>query len=246
MTSSTPTSPSEADLNPNPDEIVPDYSRIGFKDLRALCKLREIPADGNGPALIEKLKAFDAQHGLAVDTTVPEGAGNDDEIDLLADEDETPGTSTPAPESESEPEPARELAPVATEPGCLHPLCILDHPHAGPAVLAVPPTPPAPLETPAETPPGGVAEVASPSPSPGGPAGVTADARTFRSTFVIGRHDITDDDHFRMIADTHAAAAAAGLQTKGGITVGSRIGYSVDGNGQRTTTYEVLLRRMLR
>lgn len=28
--------------------------------------------------------------------------------------------------------------PVSTEPGCLHPACVLDHPHAGPAVLAPP------------------------------------------------------------------------------------------------------------
>jgi len=28
--------------------------------------------------------------------------------------------------------------PVSTEPGCLHPSCVLDHPHAGPAVLASP------------------------------------------------------------------------------------------------------------
>ncbi|MFI6162242.1 hypothetical protein ACIA59_20150 [Micromonospora haikouensis] len=27
-------------------------------------------------------------------------------------------------------------APVATEPGCTHPDCVLEHPHAGPAVLA--------------------------------------------------------------------------------------------------------------
>lgn len=27
-------------------------------------------------------------------------------------------------------------APVATEPGCQHPNCTLDHPHAGPAVLS--------------------------------------------------------------------------------------------------------------
>lgn len=26
-------------------------------------------------------------------------------------------------------------APVATEPGCTHPDCILEHPHAGPAIL---------------------------------------------------------------------------------------------------------------
>jgi hypothetical protein len=29
-------------------------------------------------------------------------------------------------------------APVSTEPGCLHPKCVLDHPHSGPAVLAKP------------------------------------------------------------------------------------------------------------
>lgn len=26
-------------------------------------------------------------------------------------------------------------APVATEPGCSHPECVLPHPHSGPAVL---------------------------------------------------------------------------------------------------------------
>jgi hypothetical protein len=26
-------------------------------------------------------------------------------------------------------------APAATEPGCTHPLCKLEHPHAGPAIL---------------------------------------------------------------------------------------------------------------
>ncbi|MEV6798540.1 hypothetical protein AB0M91_09350 [Micromonospora rifamycinica] len=29
-------------------------------------------------------------------------------------------------------------APVATEPGCTHPECVLEHPHAGPAALAAP------------------------------------------------------------------------------------------------------------
>lgn len=28
-------------------------------------------------------------------------------------------------------------APVLTEPGCQHPACVLEHPHAGPAVLPV-------------------------------------------------------------------------------------------------------------
>lgn len=32
-------------------------------------------------------------------------------------------------------------APVATEPGCTHPDCVLLHPHDGPAILALPPTP---------------------------------------------------------------------------------------------------------
>lgn len=30
--------------------------------------------------------------------------------------------------------------PVGTEPGCQHSLCVLTHPHAGPALLAAPPT----------------------------------------------------------------------------------------------------------
>jgi hypothetical protein len=31
---------------------------------------------------------------------------------------------------------SKPAAPVSTEPGCSHPDCVLDHPHAGPAILA--------------------------------------------------------------------------------------------------------------
>jgi predicted O-methyltransferase YrrM len=61
--------------------------------------------------------------------------GDDDPEDGPTTHGVEPGTGrvitsegvTPSPES-----------PVETEPGCLHPECTLDHPHAGPAVLAAP------------------------------------------------------------------------------------------------------------
>lgn len=215
--------------------VKPDYSRLGFRELQQLAKSRHLPGDGSTIDLVNKLKAYDVQHGLEVDTTVPDG---DDEVDLLADD--------PDP-NETVDKPSEPIAPPA------------------PADKPSNPTPEAPPVR-AETPTGG-GEVAS-APPPAGPAlpaandqrgradlatkaglvgvgeghGGTA-VRAFRQEFPLGPHEITDVMHFRYIADTHGYARAAGYETKGGLTIGERVGYGVDADGHRTVIYQVPLRR---
>ncbi len=208
----------EYDAHGAEDEVVPDYSRVGFKALRVLCKDRGIPGDGNSIALIERLKAWDAQHGKSVDLSAVENLDPDESDDDplgLDDPDDSPNNLDPI-----------LPAPVMTEPGCTHPKCILDHPHVGPAILA-----PAP-----ESPAGG-GEAASAPPPTGAPA------REYRHEITIGPRDVSDADHFAYIAEAHAAAHAAGYETLGGATVGHRVGYGVDSDGHRTVIYQVSLRR---
>lgn len=250
MTSPAPAQPGElGDL----DAIVPDYSRIGFRQLQALCKAREIPADGTGPQLIEKLRAWDAQHGQDIDLTAPEGTDEDD--DLLADDpldgDDTPkhAAASPSPTAHAlaAPSPAR-ATPEAPTGG-------------GEAASAPPPeghgqhNPTYPAAT-VVTAPGEQGDLPAGLDNRGRPTlavrnGVVKvgeghqgrNVRAYRREYPIGRHDITDGDHFRMIADTHAAAQADGYVTKGGIGAGERIGYAADAHGQRTVVYQVPLRR---
>ena len=70
-----------------------------------------------------------------------------------------------------------------------------------------------------------------------------AEVRAFRYEIPIGPRDVSDGDHFAYIAEAHAAAAAAGYPTKGGATVGERVGYAADATGRRTVIYQVPLKR---
>lgn len=229
--------PEAAEGTPVPEEeIVPDYSRVGFKALRALCKDRGIPGDGTVVELIEKLKVYDAQHGRDVDLSAAENLPDEEEVDLLADD---------------EPGPAIPESPVG----------------GGEAASAPPPT------GVSYTPPrGGSVTSAAPAvvvvAAPGAPKGVpsagrdgqwdltarngivkvgeghgAAEVRAWRHEIPIGPRDVSDGDHFAYIAEAHAAAHAAGHVTKGGSTIGTRVGYAIDANGRRTVIYQVPLKR---
>jgi hypothetical protein len=67
--------------------------------------------------------------------------------------------------------------------------------------------------------------------------------RAFRAEFPLGPRELTDVDHMRFIADTHALAHQAGYATKGGITIGERVGYGIDADGGRTIIYQVPVKR---
>jgi hypothetical protein len=67
--------------------------------------------------------------------------------------------------------------------------------------------------------------------------------RVYRKEFPIGDRPLDDDHHFHLIAQTHEAALNAGHQSKGGPTIGKRLGYSRSASGERTVVYEVPLRR---
>jgi len=213
-----------------PDEIPPDYTRLGFRELQRLVKSRELPADGNAVQLVEKLRAWDAEHGKEPDLTVPD-ADEEDDFDLLADDEPAPeqppggegGASLPSP-------PDGPVLGTMTS--------------AAPAVVVVaadpdaPATPPAMLRhgTPNMAARDGVVKV--------GETHTAAEVRAYRREYVIGDRELTDVDHFRYIAETHAAAATEGLVTKGGTTIGERVGFGRDADGRRTAIYQVPLRRV--
>lgn len=230
-----------------PEEVVPDYSRVGFRALQALCKDRGIPGDGNSVALIEKLKLWDAQHGKDVDLS------GVDEDPLGLDDDE------PTPES---PVGGGEAASASSPTGA---------PTAGEDVIGVGTASPAGLFT--NLPPGASVTSAAPAvivmADPNEPKGLprattqtgkadltvrdglvkvgeghgAAEVRAYRREYPHGHRELTDSDHFMYIAETHAAAHAEGLQTKGGATVGERVGYGADADGRRTVIYQVPLKR---
>lgn len=237
-----PGSPVRPDASSPDEEVVPDYSRIGFKELRRLCTKREIPADGTVTQLIEKLKAADAAKGLKVDD-VPDSMPDDDEFDLLGDD------------AQEQPTAAGEAAsdPAAARPSAADDL-------AGPAVGVAPevgttPEMPAVRVVAADGETGAV----PPATHPGkahrpnlaartgrvkvGEASGAAAAYGFRWEFVIGQHEISDNDHFGFIASTHAQAAAAGYVTKGGQTIGERVGFTTDADGRAVVIYQVPLKR---
>jgi hypothetical protein len=208
----TMTEPERPDLaDGDGEEVVPDYSRVGFKALRVLCKDRGIPGTGTVVELIERLKAYDAQHGKDVDLSAAENLPDDEEVDLLDDGDDTPESPVGAEEAASPP------APTGTTP-------------------APPPATPAPARTKAD---GTVKE----GPVKVGEGYGNTDVRAYRREFPHGAREITDADHFGYIAATHEAAHAEGLTTKGGATVGQRVGEGVDADGRRTVIYQVPLKR---
>lgn len=234
---SEPTAPEGAENVPaaSEEEVVPDYSRVGFRDLQRLCKVRGLPGDGKAPDLIERLKAHDIRHGKAIDLTIPE----DEEVDLLADDE--PDAATP-----EQPVGGGEAASAPSPTGVL-PSANL--PHGGSVTSAAP----------------AVVVVSSPDEPKGLPRAATAngrvdlttrdgqvkvgeghgavEVRAFRREFPHGPREIDDSSHFTYIAETHAAAWAEGLATKGGVTIGQRVGEGVDADGRRTVIYQVPLKR---
>jgi len=223
--------------------VKPDYSRVGFRDLQRLAKARGLPGDGTAAELITRLKAHDVQHGLDVDTVVP--ADDPEEVDLLADDDE-PARSAPLP-----PQPDKPNGPPPSPPGSDKPS------NPTPAADPAPPTPAGGGERVASAPPPAGPPAALPPsttrggrPDPSTTEGLVKvgadhggrDVRAYRHEYAIA-HDVTDEMHFRFIAETHDHARAAGHDPKGGPTVGERIGYSADSDGRRTVIYQVPLRR---
>lgn len=229
--------------NINPDEIVPDYTRVGFKDLRRLCTARGIPADGNAATLVEKLRAWDVQHGKEVDLSALDDS--DPDIDLTGDD---LGVSPAAPEASARPEPpvgAGEAASAPAPTGSQQ-ISVPDGgavTSAAPAVVVVA-DPDAPQGPPQAA---GLRGKPNLSTREGlvkvGEGHGAAAVYGYRMEFPHGYREITDGDHFAYIADTHAAAQKAGHQTKGGITIGERVGFGVDADGRRTVIYQVNLKR---
>jgi hypothetical protein len=80
------------EVEPEP-VFVPDYSRVSFKNLQRLCKLRGIPGDGNTVALVEKLRAYDVERGLSCDLSALDDS--DPDVDLLGDLDAPVSTEHP-------------------------------------------------------------------------------------------------------------------------------------------------------
>jgi hypothetical protein len=223
------------------EEVVPDYSRVGFKALRALCKDRGLPADGTVVELIEKLKAYDTQHGRDVDLSAAENLPDDEEeVDLLADDEDAPA----APAAPKGSDGGGEAASAPPPPGYPHQL-----PEGGTMTSAAPAvvvytSPDQSKGLPSSTLRGGRANMTA---REGlvrvGEGHGAAEVRAFRHEIPIGPRDVNDADHFAYIAEAHAAAHAAGYQTKGGTTVGERVGYGRDADGRRTVIYQVPLRR---
>lgn len=68
--------------------------------------------------------------------------------------------------------------------------------------------------------------------------------KSYRMQFPApGDGPIPDDEHFAYIARTRAAAVDSGHAPKGGETIGSRVGFSTDADGNRTVVYEIPLKR---
>lgn len=231
-----------ADTDVNPpvegadEEVVPDYTRVGFRQLQALCKDRGLPGDGNSITLVERLKTWDAQHGKDVDLSAAENLGpaeqEDDPLGLDdEDEDESPAGGG---EAASAPPPA---GITYTTP----PTGVTTS--AAPAVVVVS-APDAPKGLPRASGHGGRADLTVRNGVVKvGEGHGAAEVRAYRHEVPIGNRDITDNDHFAYLAEAHAAAQRAGHVTKGGATTGERVGYATDADGRRTAIYQVSLKR---
>lgn len=231
------------------EEVVPDYSRVGFRALQALCKDRGLPGDGNSIVLIERLKAYDVQHGKDVDLSaaenLPPAAPEEDDplgLDDDDDDDDSPNNSDPI-HSES-PSGAGEAASAPAPDGVPYNL-----PEGGSVTSAAPSV----VVFTAPDQPKGLARASGHGGRPDltvknglvkvGEGHGAAEVRAYRHEIPIGPRDITDNDHFTYIAEAHAAAQRAGHQTRGGATVGERVGYATDANGVRTVVYQVAVKR---
>jgi hypothetical protein len=240
--------PGEGIVPPEGQEVTKDYSRLGFRALRQLCKDRGVPADGDAAALIGKLQLWDLEHGAEINTEVSEGA--DEDIDLLADDEPEHVQPTPG----DNPGTTDQNRATAQPPADGGEVASLTPPSAGSRDGAVTVAPGAPAVTVVAAPD---AAALPPSTRQGGRpnldarAGLVkvgeghgaAEVRAFRAEYTVGPREISDAEHMAYIADTHAAAQAAGHTTKGGITVGERVGYSTDAGGTRTAIYQVSVKR---
>ncbi len=192
-----------------------EYSTRTRPELVKLCKERGLSGAGTNEDLIERLQAQDAE-------VAGQGADEDPLADDLTDEPADDGQEADEPDAGTEDE--------ATEPA------------------AAPPTPPAAAQPEARVPQVVAAEQseqAAEDRAETDRAGVmdptVKDGRTgkvFRREFYPTR-TIDDGYHAHLIAETHHAAHAAGLRTKGGLTVGHRVAESVDAAGKPTVVYEV-------
>lgn len=211
----------------DPDEVVPDYSRVGFKDLQKLCKARSIPGDGNAAALVDKLKQWDLVNGRTVDLSALDDS--DPDFDPLADEPAAPEQPAGGGEAAS--------APSPTGPAPFTDLPMVKDPEVPAVAVRADPEEPKPKRgQPNLSTRSGLVTLGEGSRGP---------SRAFRMEFPLGSHELSDVDHFRFIADTHGYAQAAGYTTRGGSTIGERVGYAADANGHRTVIYQVTLKREL-
>lgn len=232
--------PTPYDPENPPEEITPDYTRIGFRDLQRLCKARNLAGNGTVVELVERLRAYDAQHGTTVDLSPLEDS--DPDFDPTADDADgtTPEPPVGAGEAASAPAPTGDLPPMLPNVTIPAGGTVTS---AAPAVVVVsapgqPSGPPQAADTRGRanlSARDGVVKV--------GEAHGAAAVHAFRAEYPHGWRDLTDNDHFTYIAETHAAAHAAGYATRGGVTVGERVGFGSDADGRRTVIYQVSLKR---
>jgi hypothetical protein len=251
---SEPVNPEAAEGTQVPEEeVVPDYSRVGFRALQALCKDRGLPGDGNSITLIERLKAWDAQHGKDVDLSAAENLADEPEDDPLGldDPDESPVGDEEAASASSPtgaPTAGEDVIGVGTQqPSGVLPTINL--PDGGTVTSAAPAVvvysaPDEPKGLPRASGNGGRADLTVKNGLVKvGEGHGAAEVRAYRHEILIGPRDVSDADHFTYIAEAHAAAQRAGHVTRGGGTVGERVGYSHDANGTRTVIYQVAVKR---
>jgi hypothetical protein len=186
-----------------------EYSTRTRPELIKLCKDRGLSGAGTTEDLIERLQAQDAE-------LAEQGQVDDDP---LADDDEQEVDEPVTDTSDEGTEPAAE--PVASTSAAQPETRV-------PQVVAAERSEQA-TEDKAAADQSGRADPA------------VKDGRTgkvFRREFYPTR-TLDDGYHAHLIAETHHAAHAAGLRTKGGLTVGHRVAESVDAAGKPTVVYEV-------
>lgn len=225
----------------------PDYSRLSLRELQKLCKspTRNLPAGGKTIDLINRLKEWDHQNGRDVDlSALDEPDEPEEEVDLL-DLDGPVETASAEPER---PAGAGEVASASTPAG--------HHAGAGPTVPGdTPPAPPVPNSTVTAPSPAAPAMQMAAAPPPklrrgqvdltvrNGPVtDANGAVKTFRIEFACPPGELSDTQHRLFIAEAHGAAQAAGYATKGGVTIGTRVGYATDADGRRVVVYEVMLK----
>lgn len=209
-------------------ETVPDYTRVGFRDLQRLCKARGLSGEGKAADLVERLRAQDEAKGQSVDLSALDSLpDDDDEIDLLADDEPEP--AGPPADGAAASEPSAGPVEATQQPATAT--------SAAPAmdIRADPDVPPPARGRAPDLTTDGIVKV--------GQGFGAAAAYGYQMAYPVGPYEISDLEHFRMIADTHAAAQVAGHTTRGGATVGERIGFGADANGRRTAIYRVAVKR---